>query len=168
MIETAPVPFKQTRRNNCSQTCVAMITGKNIKEINKLYGKARAYRMAEILRKPQPAKTRAVISTTYLTETTRVMQMLGYNIDSDFIVYDDGERYPIFHRAAKTPPAFESGKTYLVRVAWFRRGKARTGRTHGGHCVVYRDGWFYDPIDGMLSAKPPENSKITDYLKIWK
>lgn len=176
-------PLVQRGRRTCGQTCIAMVTGRPLKEVYAMYGKVRAARFAEIMKGVERKHGKAaadrfakamkvslsdkpVYSTTRASETIRVLKAFGFNVDCATFTFADGDTQGEYHKYDHKE--FEQGRTHLVRVAWLNRKGQDTGRTKGGHLLVYRDGWFYNPGTGMLSATPPKNSKITHWVKIWK
>lgn len=112
-------PLKQTRDFNCGQTCVAMLTGKTIAEVEQVYGHGHE---------------------TYPSEHIKAVTALGcYADERGFVDYEDGMALP---EVALVRIGYRKRNPKTGGYS-----KSKTKRL--GHLVVWANGQFYNPSNAQ-------------------
>lgn len=114
--------LKQTKTSNCGQTCIAMVTGKSIAEVERAFGGV-------------CGGTRYG-GVTFSGQQVSVLKLFGVKCADQYV------SVPANRDFAALP------KTALVRLAFLKRSGGRLSKTktkRTGHLVVWHEGKVYDP-----------------------
>lgn len=120
-------PLTQTRRTNCGQTAVAMLTGKTIKEVERVYGHGHR---------------------TYATEHVNAVRKLG--------CYPDDRGFQRYDPKVALPEIALVRVCYLKRTRGGKfSSSGKTKRS--GHLVLFANGYFFDPSGKLYTptSLPP-------------